>query len=284
MKTPLHPSRRAFTLLEVVFVIVILGIVASISSEVITQMFKSYVIQRAQYRANIKTELVLNQIANRLRYMIPGTVMARKDLNATAVPLQEVNSSFWKVMQWVGYDGDSFEAANSNRKPGWSGFCDLNSSTTTIISTPGSNLDLAKTIIQNLDGNPGKLRLYFAEDENLSYGVSNISGETITVNTLPADTMIKERYKLAWSSYALEAKEINNDHFDLLLHHHFPPVAGEDIKQDRVSLLLHNVTNFRFKYAGGVLRIKICKGEKVSATPDSDYTSMIHSCKEKVIF
>ena len=61
-------------MLELIFVIVILGIVSSIGAEIIAKIYGQYIIQRAQHRASIKTELAATQIANRLRYAIPGTV------------------------------------------------------------------------------------------------------------------------------------------------------------------------------------------------------------------
>jgi len=276
---PIHTLRHAFTMLELVFAIVILGIVASIGAGVITQTFESYIVQRAQYRANIKTELAINQIANRLRYAIPGTIGARKTLTAATgyIPLDLVTDPNMKVLQWVGYDGDSFESISStSRKPGWSGFCDVNASSSSTISTPGSNLELASTIIGNLGGTVSNAQLYFAEDNGLSYGISSIAGESITMDGIPANTMITERYKLAWSSYALEVDP--ND--DLNLHHHFTPIAGTAIANSTSTLLLHNVTNLRFKYSGGAFRLKICKKEQIS----SDANKTVHACKEKVVF
>jgi len=275
---PLHTLHRAFTLLELVFAIVILGIVASIGAEVITQTFESYIIQRAQYRANIKTELAINQIANRLRYALPGTIGARKTLGDTYISLDLVTDPDMKVLQWVGYDGDSFEAiwSDSDHKPGWSGFCDINVSTNTIITTPGSTLDLASTIINNLGGTVSDARLYFAEDGNLSYGINSMTGIAITMDGIPSNTMISERYKIAWSSYALEVDADDN----LQLYHHFDPSAGSDINNATSTLLLHNVTNFRFKYSGGAFRIKICKEEKISDATNKT----VHACKEKVVF
>ncbi len=49
--------RKAFSIIEIVFVIVILGIVASIASDIIVQVYDSYIVQRAVYRVNYKTEL-----------------------------------------------------------------------------------------------------------------------------------------------------------------------------------------------------------------------------------
>ncbi len=268
-------------MLELVFVIVILGIVSSIGAEIIAQTYENYIIQRAQYKANIKTELALNQIANRLRYAIPSTIGARKTIGGAYTALDLVTDPDMNVLQWVGYDGDSFEAitSNANRRPGWSGFCDLDASSRTKISTPGSNLTLASTIIGNLGGNLSSAVLYFADDGTVTpYGISGGSGENITMDGIPPNTNVSERYKLAWSSYALSVENNTEGKRDLFLYYNFTPNAGVAIGGSK-SLLLKDVTNFRFKYSGGAFRIKICKEEQIGADGE-----MIHACKEKVVF
>ncbi|MDQ7047953.1 MAG: prepilin-type N-terminal cleavage/methylation domain-containing protein [Sulfurovum sp.] len=271
----INTLRAAFSMVELVFVIVILGIVSSIGSEVIAKVYEGYIVQRGQYRASIKTELALNQIANRLRYAIPGTVGFRPNKGATFELITETNSANDKVLQWVAYDGDSFESKDSTSgKPGWSGFCDLNASSSTTINTPGSDLGLASSIIGNLGGSIANARIYFPYDT--SYGVSTGSAETITLDTaLSSGEFLYERYKLAWTSYALEVDAIG----DLYLHYNFAPIVGQTIAGSS-SLLLKNVTNFRFKGSEGSLRIKICKEEKIG----SGLTDTVQSCKERVIF
>ena len=270
-------------MLELIFVIVILGIVTSIGSAIIAQVYESYIVQRAQYRATTKTELALQQIANRLRYAIPGTVVSRPDKTGTATAITEIGTSNVndKVLQWVAYDGDSFEAISSStstgaaRRPGWSGFCDIDAYTpgSTTLPTPGSNLDLATAIISNLGGNIANANIFFPHS-TAAFGVASGTGENITLDTpIPSSTTIYERYKLAWSSYALEV----DDNGDLILHYNFTPDIGSDINGSS-SILLHHVTNFRFKGSEGSLRIKICKWERIGE--DANITA----CKEKVIF
>ena len=272
-------NRSAFSLLELVFVIVILGIVSSLGAEIIANVYESYVLQRAQHRASLKTELAATEIANRLRYAIPGTVYRIKNDDSK----EEIHTSFidgdlYKGLQWVAYDGDSFEAISSaaDRKPGWSGFCDINTSTTSSISTPGSNLGLANTIIGNLSGGAKGMadtNLYFPYDST-AYDVSAGSGETITLGTNAP--RIIEHYKLAWSSYALFVD--NNG--DLYLYYNFSPSPGVNIVDNNSSrsLLLKNVTNFKFQGAGRTTRFKICKEENIG----KDFN--ITSCKEKAVF
>jgi prepilin-type N-terminal cleavage/methylation domain-containing protein len=262
--------RKALTLIEVIFVIVVLGIVASIGSEIIANVYRGYIVQRAQYRASIKTELALYQIANRLRYAIPGTVMA--DNGGTLRPITEINVNTSNRLQWVGYDGDSFEAISSasDRKPGWSGLIDLdNGLSATSLTTPGSNLDLADEIISNLGGDLGASEIYFPDGTH--YGVTGGSGTTLSVSMHSGDR-VYERYKLAWSSYALVVEG-----GDLYLYYNFSPVPGADLGNNK-SLILKNVDIFRFKGSEGALRVKLCKREPVTAE------SNITVCKEKVIF
>jgi len=265
--------RQALTFVELIFVIVILGIIASIGADIIATTYESYIVQRAQYRATSKTELALSQIANRLRYAIPGTVVAED--GGVIKPITEITSTTSNQLQWVAYDGDSFEAISSNtdRKPGWNGFCDVDASNATTLSTPGSNLDLANTIISNLGGSLSSAYVYFPDGN--SYAVGGGNGESISVN-IPAGAgnRIYERYKLAWSSYA-----IFWDGTDLYLYYNFAPTVSASLGANR-SLLLTNVTNFRFKGSEGSLRIKICKEEQIGMNTDET----IHACKEKVIF
>lgn len=271
-----HTFRRGMTMIELIIVIIILGIVASIGSEIIAKTYESYIIQRALYRATMKTELALSQIANRLRYAIPETVGFRTTTGSAFKTITETNTGNDKVLQWVAYDGDSFEA---NTTPGWSGFCDLNASTQTTLSTPGSNLDFTNYVIDNLSAHQKDISdAYIYFPDGTSYGVNAATGETITLDsTIPIGSDIYERYKLAWSSYALSVEG-----GDLYLYYNFSPTFGASLNANGISktLLLKNVTNFRFKGSPGAIRIKICKEERIGLNADAT----VHTCKEKVIF
>jgi prepilin-type N-terminal cleavage/methylation domain-containing protein len=273
--------RLAFTMIELIWVIVILGIVASISSELIVRLYKSYILQRAQERAETKTALAATQISNRLRYAIPGTIYRRTSKDTAATYVEEItearagNPTDYTVLQWVGADNDSFESITSdtNRLPGWSGFCDLNASTINTVVSPGSNFILADTIIKNL-GNANGINdaaVYFPDDPN-EHNVSSAAATTITLeNNVP--TLI-EHYKLAWSSYALVVENNN-----LYLYYNRPPVPALAISgTNNRSLLMRNINTFKFRGDGQIIRFKICKSERF------DKDTNITSCKEKAVF
>jgi prepilin-type N-terminal cleavage/methylation domain-containing protein len=278
--------QRAFTLLELILVIVVLGIVSAIGAEIVAKVYENYLIQRAHNRASIKTELAALQIANRLRYAIPGTIYridTANGLEAIDSPLNP--ASDYKGLQWVGYDGDSFEAVTGNaanaadRRPGWSGFVDLEDPATDInhLKTPASNLALTNTIIGNLSPSGKGIAdayIYFPYDPT-AYQVSAVAADVITLTSAASKTL-QEHYKLAWSSYALVVEG-----GDLFLDYDFiaTPAANAAARNNATRrLLLKNVSTFKFKGAGRTLRFKLCVDERIG----EDYN--ITSCKEKAVF
>jgi len=236
-------NRTAFTMLELIFVIIILGIVSSIGSEIIANIYKNYILQRATHRASLKTELATQQLANYLSYRIPGTTVARNPNTLTDnILLTDATSTTDKihtVLEWIGSDNDSF----SNKSvPGWSGFADIAASTQSILKTPGSNLVEAQTVISNLSntgvnldtiGTPN-IAIFFRDllyskpaAGDVEYDVLTcmglVSADTSCISTVhrsPSGTtnrdqtlsfvsghatkkVLVEHYKLAWTAYAV---------------------------------------------------------------------------------
>ncbi len=268
-------------MLELIFVIVILGIVASIGSELIARVYQQYIVQRAEHRASIKTELAATQIANRLASAIPGTVFRRSALTSGTIEnindaMSDTTGNSYIALQWVGADAESF---NTNSIPSWSGFCDIDISSKNTIITPGSNLLLINTIQTNF-GYTNQFAIYFPYDNTPYYG--NVSTNTrITLNNDNNATHIVEHYKLARTSYALVVETNAAGSKDLYLYYHFIPTPAPHIDIPSAgpkSLLLANIGTFRFKGAGRTIRFKICKEEEIGET------YKITACKEKAVF
>jgi prepilin-type N-terminal cleavage/methylation domain-containing protein len=280
--------RRAFTLLEMTFVIAILGIVASIGAQIIAKVYDQYIIQRAYYKAAAKTELAANQLANRLRYAIPRTMLRIDRLDRTepfASALTQPGDNY-KGIQWIGYDREGFEYTGTgatNLRPAWSGFCDLGASSANNLVTPGSNLARLQTIAANLnDGaNIPQFRIFFATetDPNNAAQVNNVN---VAANTLQLQALapgvrrrMSEQYKLAWSSFAAVVE--NDGH--LYLYTHLPPVYNTPYNNNGIrNLLLRNVTVFKFTGSENAVRFKICAKEPIGNN------LFVTACKEKVVF
>jgi len=298
-------SKKAFSLIEVIFVLVILGIVASISSQIIVQVYENYIVQKAVYKVNTKTELAITQIVNRLNYQVENSALARDLKDSTNwVKLEDlnlVNDENLTVLEWIGYDNDSFSAAET---PYWSGVANYTTATNATIVTPGSSLNNVDTIIKNLSNNKVGLNgtvqhpaLIFAPitggietqdpscmgliDNNTTciFPVSENNGTSFTFENLQAST-VTERYKLVWSAYSLVPKENKTTHlYDLYLHSNYQPWEGEKYNDSNTlkKLLISNVSTFKFTKNGGILQIKLCATENIG----QDYN--ISTCKEKAI-
>ena len=294
----LNSMRKAMTLIEIIFVIVVLGIVASLGSEMIAQVYKRYVLQHAIHRAEIKTELASLQIANRLANAIPGTLYRKRFYNANQDWTENLddfiqhpnNADQYNVLQWVGADTDSFATSST---PGWSGFADINRSdanaTSTILYSPGSDFNLSKTVITNLNGGAfpaaWKISLFFPNGLSQAYVQSDLQGSSLVLSDSAVGgnkvSDIAEQYKLAWTSYALVVEKSNPGDAtgDLYLYYGFDPIPGWMIPNTtKKSLLLKNVSTFKFKKEGPTIRFKICKSENIG----EDYN--VTACKEKAVF
>jgi len=301
-------------MVELVFVIVILGIVASIGSSMIADIYKNYVLQRATQKAILKTELAAQQIANLLSYRIPGTTLAKNPqvlsdfflLTDVANPTNPEDNTH-TLLEWIGADNDSFSTATL---PGWSGFCDIVASSQAAIVTPGSDLTLTSSIMSNLsDGNISlagpqypaiffRNALYTHAPDNVQYSIKNCMGvtnnnttcissvgsnadQTLTFqlgSTVP-NKLTTEHYKLAWTAYALWQKaRPDNIHFDLDLYYDYQPWEGEQLLETRPhARIASNITVFKFAESGGTFRFKICSQESIG----EDFNITI--CKEKAV-
>ena len=296
-------------MIEVIFVIVVLGIISSIGSTIIAQLYENYIVQRAMHRVSIKTELAVNQIVNRLAYRINSTVIARNPAAASYLKLVDValgaTNTNNNILEWIGYDNDSF---STQARPGWSGYCDTSATLASNINTPGSNLNNTTTIIQNLSGGTPQLALLFGlngtfngvglQQEADCYGyngtnscihqVTISNGTNLTTNKGSAsNTNIATHYKLAWTAYAIvpvtpsDGTTLSNTNFDLELRYNYQPWAGTQYNGNTVkkSILLRKVTAFKFAELGGTIRIKLCATEQIGDTS----TTNVSVCKEKVV-
>ena len=295
-------KKNAFTLVEMVFVIIVLGIVAAIGSSIIAKIYESYIYSRNINELQTKTELALTQISKYLSYRVKGSTIARID-NNTIASLVDANKSY-KILEWIGYDNESFEGNSSG--PGWSGFVDLESSETnkSQIKTPGSQLLYSEWIISALSNNDVNISLPNSSaaiifdglpaDFNVSqYGWFNDtngsshhkyifrvqrSGNDVLKFIENKPSIIYEHYKLTWSAYALVPNPLNGDDVNLTMYYNFRPWMGEKYSDGNSSVLIEHVTTFKFLQKGDTIRLKLC-----ITNPIFDDTN-ISFCKEKVVF
>ena len=145
--------KKAFTLLELVVVIVVLGIIAMMSFNAIMNIYSNYFQTRTVNELETQTEIALEQISKRLEHRIKPSVIARKTdgaflaLNDSGVNL----NAEYEILEFIPYAYEIFNDvisldANDNvieqgGKAGrYSGYADLaKSSPATGLISPGSN-------------------------------------------------------------------------------------------------------------------------------------------------
>lgn len=150
-------KRSAFTMIELVMVIVVFGIVASIGAEIVSSLYNNYLRTRAINRLQSQTEIALEQIAKRLQYRIKDSVRASNDNGTTWVSLSSATTGY-NIIEWIGISNESFlgEWNGVSVVPGWSGLIDMDSNATNgnvavrTLKTPGSRLDFANNTIKAL--------------------------------------------------------------------------------------------------------------------------------------
>jgi len=295
--------KRAFTLIELIFTIVILSIVAYVASGLIAKTYQAYNQTNSISRTNIKLENALSIISNRLEYAISDTIVKRKDSVDTTLSFISTAPSDYEVLEWIAYDKDSFITTTP---PAWSGFCDIKRSTQNTIITPGSNLDLADFIIKNLSNAQASLSLantvalFFPENynytnigfiaPNLTFnknGIALIQSYTAdtapyylnaTLNTNNPIKRIVEQYKIAWSAYAVLPTNCNNGACDLELRYNYRPWLNEEYTHASSSLLATNVTVFKTYATENRVHIKLCIQDRYLGE------KTISVCKEKVVY
>ena len=292
-------KKTAFTMIELVFVIVVMGIIGKFGTEFLAQAYNNFIYSNINNSLQAKSEMAVQSIASRLQYRIKDSTIARQsDSNFTA--LSGVSSDGYHILEWVGYDIDGFRGTI---KPYWSGIIDLKHKDTnsTYLVTPETNTTAINELIQTLsygDSDINDSALYFiGSNSNIQTGygwdgdLSDIDTQNGVMHPIRRDSNISvfiptksngvdnnfsgvdvyEFYQLAWSAYAVEIKN-----GDLTLYYDYQPWKNEKYRDGKKAIIMQNVSTFEFMSAGSVMKIQVC----VKTDLVEDYSL----CKEKTIF
>ena len=301
-------KHSAFTLIELIMVIIVMGIVASIGADIIASMYENYLRTRAINRLQTQAEITLEQIAKRLQYRIKDSVRAWDIDTNTTTPLAQADATY-EGMEWIGYSNESFLG-------GWSGFLDFENNETNksvrTLSTPGSNLTYAGTIINALTYSdidmstatgdlpalifknpktPFDINKYYSQgtnnytlrvyrDDDNSFHIP--SDDNVTDFNGDGEGDLFENYVLSHTAYALIPVGSSDD-FNLTLFYNYQPwQAGEGnytTANAESRVLAEHVSTFRFLQQGTTMRLKLCIHDN-NQSGDFDFSA----CKETVVY
>ena len=293
--------RKAFTMMELVFVITIMGLLATFGVEFMIQSYQSYLFSRINNRLQNESATAVEFIAKRLSHRIQDSVIVRDLGTGTFTSVQnaaDVNSS---ILEWIGSDIDGWRG---NSLPFWSGIIDLDADIgfTNRLTSPETNTSAMDELIQTLsyDVTNGihNSALYFIgsnSDIDTGYGWSGANSAYMQDQNgtmhpiidnggdisqfLPPSTDftgvdVYEYYKHAWTAYAI----VHSADGNLTLHYDYQPWAGEIYSNSsQTALIMQNVTTFQYKAIGSLIKIQVCVESELTG---EEYAI----CKEKTIY
>lgn len=309
--------KKAFTLLELIIVIVIVGIISYIGVEITLNVYRNYLQSRAINTLETQTELVLEQISKRLAIRVKGSAIGKKigdngsghgDFVSTSST--QLNNEF-PILEWVAYSYESFQDGS------WTGFIDLNNpssnstkATDTLggsLITPGSRLltqgpasadqnikDLTNYQASIENENIGVIFKGTNLNSNSSFGYNNSTARAVALvakNTQDTSlnviryegALISEQYYLLHTAYAIVPGQASADNdFNLFLHYNFRPWVGQEYTDGNRDLLATNVTRFNFTEANGVLVLKLCIRDAGRSLDPTEAETTV--CKTKAVY
>ena len=299
--------RKAFTFIEMIFVIVIMGILAKFGAEIFRNVYLNYNQSVTNNKLQTDTEAAITQISNRLQYRIKNSVIERNSATNVYQGLTGVvvaNNS--NVLEWVGYDIDGWRGDATATTPTWSGFIDVddlvNANANTLVSPvsdfqaggrvdnmilalSGGNSDITDSSIFFTGSNNNVLDSYgwngVAQNEQSTTAAHQIGAALAPNRIVPgvddfAGVDVYEQYKLAWTAYALELTGTT-----LTLYYDYQPWKGESYSDVNVSsaILMQDVDTFKFQGVGDMIKLQVCVTDN-NFTGEGGYSI----CKEKAIF
>jgi len=234
--------KKGFTFLELLFVIIVMGLLANFGTNILVTTYENYSLSTTNNKILTNVELTLKQISNRLQYRIKDSVIARGAVNGAFTSLSSAPANS-RVLEWVGYDIDGWLGTATNTNPTWSGFIDVNdpgaiasqsdiNSSNSYLESPGSNTANIFATIAALDNGGAAAPAIFFSGANTdvtqygwggAIGTQNQAAHEIT-GTLSSSTQlatgnaasftgvdIYENYKLAWTAYSISLEDFNGD-------------------------------------------------------------------------
>jgi len=307
--------KYAFTLIELVFVIVIIGILSKFGVELLMNTYENFIVTTVENRLQSQSEAAVTQIASRLQYRIKDTAIARWGTGANFRGLNDANGSE-TILEWIGYDIDNFRGnfVGTRYTPNWSGFIDVDSVTGSItnLDSPGSSStnsnaiiqairpDLSSTAFNNsaiffLGSTVDPINDFGYDNSQPAMGTQNFAMHRINSGAAVTDIIphpsagnftnidISELYQLSWTAYALVVQPytntVGNSENRLLLYYDYQPWEGEGYLSGTAETIMEHIDTFGFRSVGDMIKIQICTTD-AGIFQEGAYAV----CKEKTIF
>lgn len=291
--------KKAFTLIELILVIVILAILSLIGTNIYTNVYKNYLTSKIVDEVEDKTQLALDQIASRLSDRVKQATIGRKssDTNNIVLVYDSRLEHDHDILEWIGQSTQSrnLAGANVDSSIGWSGFLDMGIYENSKRILIGGRLPAATEVINSVSrGKSQNLAMIFQgisttrengygfrrgenPDKIMVFNMPN-NGARITLARNYMGGEISDRYQIAHSAYAIVPENGN-----LYLYYDYRPWIGQTYRDGKKSLLVENITLFRFRgFSASGMDLKLCVNAGAQNHGVTDNRFVV--CKTKVVF
>ena len=273
---------KAFTLVEMIMVIVIMGILSVGTFVSLKHLYQRVAKSKALSELSFDSQIVVDQVSALLYDRVPISVLGY-DKNGNPTSIYEIEDENLTVLEWHGTASEYLKAGN------YSGFVDMNASdrTSNTIVTYDINLTEGKF------SNTSELALVFAgsfDDGELNeYNITAINDNNITLQTRPDE--IYEKYYIVDSAYAITRREdIENylpcsdvDNTDanntLYLFYNYRPWIGHNFCDGNVTILTKEAKGFEVGLINDSIYFNLTLSRNIRGI-DND----IVISKQKVVF
>ncbi|WP_069632468.1 prepilin-type N-terminal cleavage/methylation domain-containing protein [Campylobacter pinnipediorum] len=296
--------KKAFTLIELILVIVILAIVAGMTLNLVFVIYKNYVQSESISRVGSQADIILDQISKRLEYRIRSSDIARNSSDNSILNLNDsgLNSSY-NILEFIPYSYEAFDLGV------YSGIVDMDNSNTTngSIETPGSNLDTSLFDQISPRNKNKELAMIFRGvnynvDSSFGYTGANVDFAKVKFKDLThfnndisfVGKQMSEQYYLAHTAYAIVvtkndtsavSESASNRDFDLVLYYDYRPWLGQQYNQGSSTVLARHVSMFKFKEENGMVFLKLCLRDNQKQRSSLSKSGFdFNVCRTKAVF
>jgi prepilin-type N-terminal cleavage/methylation domain-containing protein len=292
--------RRGFTLIEMIFVIVIAAALSLGSFKAIKELFLRSAKAKAVSDLTLRSQVLLDQLGVMLYNRIPNSVIGYTPGGSCEAITQL--SEARPVLEWLGTMEDELLLRR------YDGYIDMGDSnkTSAVLSAPNIDASLDSNevnLIFSGSMDDGSDETYSAcndafgwhgNSSNLSYDIS-ISTNSIEITDATQPQFIYEKYYLSNTAFAVargadlsdfcgyDTSLLNNVSTTLFLFYNYRPFKGETFCADggvgEIAVLAEDVSAFKAEYINDSIRLSIDMNRSIRGSK-----SVVHITKEKVVF
>ncbi len=294
-------NKNAFTMIELVFVIVVMGIIGKFGTEFLAQAYRSFISTKIQNKYQNQSATAIEFIAKRLQYRIKSSVVVRNVATFSDYELLEgFTSSGYDVLEWIAYDAEGF------RNGAWSGIYSKSASGAQLDSPESNKTQINELILFLSDTNASisDAAIFFIGSDSskdswgwdgvaftdfsnsmkpikagtaLTQFASNVTG--VDFLNIDVKNNIYNSYQLSWTANAIV---FDNATQELWFYYDYQPWKGEKYTDATTKKfrIMEEVSDFKKKQRKGVMTIKVCSiNTKLKDLPEQEFLT----CKEKTI-